>query len=148
MFATPFPCKMIRASSFVVVECQPTLSPGFNLTEPPRIPPVCGLPFNSGQSPPLQFNTNVFGSGLELWARTTPTTNRPNATDTTTHFSRLNELSLLSVACSGSEVREGLACFRHELPIVACGMQSQFENSERIGLSHFTVGLRSCETSV
>ena len=66
MLAAPLPCSITSASSFLLVECQPTLSPGFSLTDPPRIPLVCGAPFNKGQSPPPQFNANVVGSRFAL----------------------------------------------------------------------------------
>jgi len=61
MLATPLPCRITRASSFCDVECQPTLSPCFSLTDPPLIPLVCGAPLRSGQSPPVQSSGKVVG---------------------------------------------------------------------------------------
>ena len=61
IFATPNPSKITSASSFAPVECHPTLCPGLNFTDPPRIPLVCGTPVSNGQSPPAHSKRNVFG---------------------------------------------------------------------------------------
>ncbi len=68
---------MTKASSCSPVECQPTDSPGFSFTDPPRIPLVCGTPLRSGQSPPEHASENVAGAGLDrvLWAHRTMLSN-------------------------------------------------------------------------
>src|ERR1700757_973250 len=62
IFAAPASRKIVRASSFCPVECQPTLSSCFKRTEPARRPLVCRAPFNNGQSPPAQSREKVMGS--------------------------------------------------------------------------------------
>lgn len=61
MFAAPLPRSITSTSSFAFVECHPTLAPGSSLTDPPRIPLVCGGPFNTGQSPLAQSSAKVIG---------------------------------------------------------------------------------------
>src|SRR2546425_86376 len=46
------------------------------------------------------------------------------------------------MAGTGSGITECLPRFRNELPVVAVRMQSQFQNSEGIGVAHFTVSDR------
>jgi len=57
------PCRMTRDSSFCPVVCQPTPAPGFNLTNPLRIPAVWGAPRSNGQSTPGHSNARAIGFG-------------------------------------------------------------------------------------
>ncbi len=45
------------------------------------------------------------------------------------------------MATSGAGVREGLASLRYELPFVSAGGEGQLKDSERVCVSHLTVGL-------
>src|SRR5437660_11388555 len=46
------------------------------------------------------------------------------------------------MAGATARILECLPCYGNKLPVVAVGMQSQFQNSEGIGVAHFTVSDR------
>src|SRR5712691_236135 len=46
------------------------------------------------------------------------------------------------MAGATARIPECLACYGNKLPVVAVGMQSQFQNSVCIGVAHFTVSDR------
>jgi hypothetical protein len=52
------------------------------------------------------------------------------------------------MACSIARVGECLSSLRNEFPIVARGVKSEFQNSERIRLPHFAIGFGTRETAV
>src|SRR6267154_1708209 len=52
------------------------------------------------------------------------------------------------MALCGAGIAEGLSFLRNELPVVAFGMQREFQHAEGIGVVCFAVGLHCCEESV
>ena len=52
------------------------------------------------------------------------------------------------VAFPAARALEGLPRLGDKLPIVARGMKRQFQNSKRITLMHFTVGLGVCKRAM
>src|ERR1700693_3150711 len=50
-----------------------------------------------------------------------------------------------SVAIGAAGIGEALPCLRDELPIVALGFESQFQNAEGCRIARFAVGLRGPE---
>src|SRR5580704_12203019 len=52
------------------------------------------------------------------------------------------------MARPAARVGERLASLWDKFPIVARGTQGEFQNSERVRLSHFAVGFGTCETAV
>ena len=52
------------------------------------------------------------------------------------------------MACPATRVGKRFASLRDKFPIVACGVKSEFQNSERICLSRFAVRFGTCEAAM
>src|SRR5260221_9808971 len=56
------------------------------------------------------------------------------------------KIGLVALPVAG--IRKALPFFRDELPVVTIGAQSQFQHTERIGVSHLAVWVRSSKRAV